>query len=78
MERVYVHLSNNGCRKSGLLADPDYRPLNAELLAREQSLPILNVLGLTRPVRERLELKTSRMLSEESTTTRLPHCVLDI
>jgi hypothetical protein len=23
MERVYAHLSKNGCRKSGLLADPD-------------------------------------------------------
>jgi hypothetical protein len=23
MERVYAHLSKNGCRKSGLLADPE-------------------------------------------------------
>jgi hypothetical protein len=23
MERVYAHLSNNDCRKCGLLADPD-------------------------------------------------------
>jgi hypothetical protein len=23
MERVYAHLSKNGCRKSGFLADPD-------------------------------------------------------
>jgi hypothetical protein len=46
------------------------RPLNAVLLAKEQSLPILNVLGFTRPARAGLELTTSRMLSE-STTTRL-------
>ena len=29
MERVYAHLSKNGCRKSGLLADPE---LNVTLL----------------------------------------------
>jgi hypothetical protein len=23
MERIYAHLSKNGCRKSGFLADPD-------------------------------------------------------
>jgi hypothetical protein len=39
-------------------------------LAKEQSLPILNVLGLTRPARAGLELMTYRLLSE-STTTRL-------
>jgi hypothetical protein len=44
--------------------------LNAVLLAKEQSLPILNVLGLMRPVRAGLKLTTSRLLSE-STTTRL-------
>jgi hypothetical protein len=50
--------------------DPWFALLNAVLLAKEQSLPILNVLGLTRPARTRLELTTSRMLSE-TTTTRL-------
>jgi hypothetical protein len=40
------------------------------LLAKEQSLPILNVLSLTRPARAGLELTTYRLLSE-STTTRL-------
>jgi hypothetical protein len=39
-------------------------------LAKEQSLPILDVLGLTRPARAGLELTTSRLLSE-STTIRL-------
>jgi hypothetical protein len=39
-------------------------------LSKEQSLPILNVLGLTRPARAGLELTTFRLLSE-STTTRL-------
>jgi hypothetical protein len=40
------------------------------LLAKEQSLPNLNVLGLTRPALAGLELITYRLLSE-STTTRL-------
>jgi hypothetical protein len=40
------------------------------LLAKEQSLPILNVLGLLRPARAGLKLTTYRLLSE-STTTRL-------
>jgi hypothetical protein len=44
--------------------------LNAVLLAKKQSLPILNVLGLTRPTRAGLELTTYRLPSE-STTTRL-------
>jgi hypothetical protein len=44
--------------------------LNAVLLAKKQSLPILNVLGFTRPAQAGLELKTYRLLSE-STTTRL-------
>jgi hypothetical protein len=51
--------------------DPWFSLLNAVHLAKEQSLPILNVLGLTRPAREGLELATFWMLSE-STTTRLP------
>jgi hypothetical protein len=51
--------------------DPWFSILNAVLLAKEQSLPILNVLGLTWPARAGLELMTSRMVSE-STTTRLP------
>jgi hypothetical protein len=55
--------------------DPCFSLLNAVLFAKEQSLPILNVLGLTRPARAELELTTSRMLSE-STTTRLPQPVL--
>ena len=46
------------------------RPVSAVLLAKEQSLPILNVLGLTRPVRAGLQLTNYRLLSE-STTTRL-------
>jgi hypothetical protein len=41
------------------------------LLAKEQLLPIFNVLGLTQPARAELELNTSRTLSE-STTSRLP------
>ena len=44
--------------------------LNAMPLANEQLLPILNVLGLERLVRARLELTASHLLSE-STTTRL-------
>jgi hypothetical protein len=48
--------------------------LNAVLLAKEQSLPILNVLGLTRPARAGLELSTYRLLSE-STTTKLRQLV---
>jgi hypothetical protein len=50
--------------------DPWFYLLNAVLLAKEQSLPILNVLGLTQPARAGLELTTFRLLSE-STTTRL-------
>jgi hypothetical protein len=50
--------------------DPWFYLLNVMLLAKEQSLPILNVLGLTRPARAGLELTTYRLLSE-STTTRL-------
>jgi hypothetical protein len=50
--------------------DPWFYLLNDVLLAKKQSLPILNVLGLTRPARAGLELTTSRLLSE-STTTRL-------
>ena len=50
--------------------DPSISLLNALLLAKEQSLPILNVMGFMRPSRAGLKLMTSRMLSE-STTTRL-------
>jgi hypothetical protein len=50
--------------------NPWFYLLNAVLLAREQSLPILNVLGLTQPAQVGLELTTSRSLSE-STTTKL-------
>jgi hypothetical protein len=50
--------------------DPWFYHLNALLLAKKQSLPILNVLGLTRPARAGFELTTYRLLSE-STTTRL-------
>jgi hypothetical protein len=50
--------------------DPWFSLLNAVLLAKEQSLPILNVFGLTRPARAGLELTTYRLLSE-TTTTRL-------
>jgi hypothetical protein len=45
------------------------------LLAKNQSLPILNILGLTRPARAGLELTTYRVLSE-STTTRLRQPVI--
>jgi hypothetical protein len=41
---------------------PWFYLLNAVLLAKEQSLPILNVLGLTRPARAGLELTTFRLL----------------
>jgi hypothetical protein len=44
--------------------------VNAVLLAKEQSLPILNVLCLTTPAPAGLELTPSWMVSE-STTTRL-------
>jgi hypothetical protein len=37
MERVYAHLSKNGCRKSGLLADPE---LNVTLLTHFQTLVV--------------------------------------
>jgi hypothetical protein len=50
--------------------DPWFSLLNVVILAKEQSLPILNVLDLTRLARAGLKLTTSRMLSE-STTTRL-------
>jgi hypothetical protein len=50
--------------------DPWFYLLNTVLLAKEQSLSILNVLGLTRPARAGLELTTYQLLSE-STTTRL-------
>jgi hypothetical protein len=50
--------------------DPWFSLLNAVLLEKEQSLPILNVIGLTRPAWAGLELTTSRMPSE-STTIRL-------
>jgi hypothetical protein len=50
--------------------DPWFYLLNTVLLAKKQSLPILNVLGLTQPARAGLELTTYRLLSE-STTTRL-------
>jgi hypothetical protein len=45
--------------------DPWFSLLNAVLLAKKQLLPILNFLGLTRPVsRAGLEPTTSRMLSK--------------
>jgi hypothetical protein len=49
--------------------DPWFYLLNAVLLAKEQSLPILNVLGLTRPDRAGLELMAYRLLSDSTTTT---------
>jgi hypothetical protein len=54
---------------------PWFYLLNAVLFAKKQSLPILSVLGLTRPARVRLELTTYRLLSE-STTTRLRQPVI--
>jgi hypothetical protein len=50
--------------------DPWFYLLNAMLLVKEQSLPVLNILGLTRPARAGFQLTTYRLLSE-STTTRL-------
>jgi hypothetical protein len=50
------------------LKDPWFSLLNPVLLTKEQSLPILNVLSLTRPARAKLKLTTSRMLSESTTT----------
>ena len=55
--------------------DPWFYLLNAVLLAKEQSLPILNVLGLTRPVRAGLQLTTYRLLSESTTTRLRPHLI---
>jgi hypothetical protein len=49
--------------------DPWFSLLNAVLLAKEESLPISNVLGSMRPAQAGLELKTSRMLSESTTTS---------
>jgi hypothetical protein len=50
--------------------------LNAVLLMKEQSLPILKVLGLTWLVPAGLELTTSQLLTK-STTTRLQQPVPD-
>jgi hypothetical protein len=57
--------------------DPLFYLLNGVLLVKEQSLPILNVLGLTRPAQAGFELTTYRLLSE-STTTRLRHLYLGL
>jgi hypothetical protein len=61
------HLLRHGTPVLKVIAE---RPmiLNAVLLAKEQSLPILNVLGLTRLARAGLELTTYRLLSESTTT----------
>jgi hypothetical protein len=56
--------------------DPWFSLLKAVLLAKEQSLPVLNVLYLTRPVRAVLELTTFRLLSESTTTRLLKMCML--
>jgi hypothetical protein len=56
---------------------PWFYLLNAVLLAKEQSLPILNVLGLTRPVRAGFELMTYCLLRED-TTTRLRQPVMTL
>jgi hypothetical protein len=50
--------------------DPWFYLPNTVLMAEEQFLPILNILGLTWPVHAGLELTTFRLLSE-STPTRL-------
>jgi hypothetical protein len=47
--------------------NPWFYLLNAILLANEQSLPILDVLGLTRPAQAGLELMTYSLLSESTT-----------
>jgi hypothetical protein len=56
--------------------DPWLSLLNAVLLVK-QSLPILDVFGLTQPARMGLEHANFRMLSE-STTTRLPQPVTKV
>jgi hypothetical protein len=38
MERVYAHLSKNGCRKSGFLADPDLTGTVFKLLTKKLML----------------------------------------
>jgi hypothetical protein len=48
--------------------DPWFYLLSAVLLAKEQWLPILNVLGLTRAVRAGLQFTTYLVLSKSSTT----------
>jgi hypothetical protein len=48
--------------------DPWFYLLNAVLLAMKQPLRILYALGLTRPARAGLELTTSRLLSQTTTT----------
>jgi hypothetical protein len=63
--------SSEGSFACHTYCDPWFYLLNAVLLAKEQSLPILNVLGLMRPAWAGLEITTYRLLSE-STTTRLP------
>jgi hypothetical protein len=55
--------------------EPSLSLLNVVLSAKEQSLPNLNVLGLTRSARAGFELTTSRMLSD-STATKLPQLVI--
>jgi hypothetical protein len=54
--------------------DPRFYLLNAMLLTNEQSLPILNVLRLTRPAQTGLELMTYRLLSERTTTGLQQDC----
>jgi hypothetical protein len=49
---------------------PVILPSECRALGEGTSLPILNVLDLTRPARAELELTTYRLLSD-STTTRL-------
>jgi hypothetical protein len=51
--------------------DLPYSLLNAMLLANEQSLTILKVLGLTQQAEVGLELTTSRMISDSTTTSLL-------
>jgi hypothetical protein len=65
------HLLRHGTSVFKVISErPVILPSEWRALAKGQSLPILNVLGLTRPARAGLELTIYRLLSE-STTSKL-------
>jgi hypothetical protein len=43
MERVYAHLSKNGCRKSGFLADPNLTGTVFKLFAELQTAEAMSL-----------------------------------